>query len=64
MAIPSRTVSEDGIEMQFATNHIGHFLLTNLILGKVKAAALKNPPGMHAVNFYFLLFFSLYEIGN
>ncbi len=28
----------EGLEMQFATNHLGHFLLTNLILENVKAA--------------------------
>ncbi|KMZ67214.1 Retinol dehydrogenase [Zostera marina] len=32
-------LSEDGIEMQFATNHIGHFLLTNLLLEKMKMTA-------------------------
>ncbi|KAF3449261.1 hypothetical protein FNV43_RR09989 [Rhamnella rubrinervis] len=32
-------LSEDGIEMQFATNHIGHFLLTNLLLNKMKDTA-------------------------
>lgn len=31
-------LSPQGIEGQFATNHIGHFLLTNLILDNVKAA--------------------------
>lgn len=39
MAIPTRTLSPDGLELQFATNHIGHFLLTNLLLGKLRAAA-------------------------
>lgn len=32
-------ISEDGIEMQFATNHIGHFLLTNLLLETMKGTA-------------------------
>ncbi|KAK2991321.1 hypothetical protein RJ640_014465 [Escallonia rubra] len=32
-------LSEDGIEVQFATNHIGHFLLTNLLLEKMKDTA-------------------------
>jgi len=37
--------SEDGIEEQFATNHLGHFLLTNLIMPKIVAAAKDSPAG-------------------
>ncbi|KAF3667130.1 hypothetical protein FXO38_08759 [Capsicum annuum] len=32
-------LSEDGIEMQFTTNHIGHFYLTNLLIDKMKETA-------------------------
>uniref|UniRef100_A0ACD5ZU10 Uncharacterized protein n=2 Tax=Avena sativa TaxID=4498 RepID=A0ACD5ZU10_AVESA len=38
MATPF-SLSEDGIEMQFATNHVGHFLLTHLLLETMKKTA-------------------------
>lgn len=47
MHIPTRTLSEDGIELHLATNHIGHFLFTNLIMPKLVAAAESNNiPGL------------------
>jgi NAD(P)-dependent dehydrogenase (short-subunit alcohol dehydrogenase family) len=32
-------ITPDGLELMFATNHIGSFLLTNLLLGELKASA-------------------------
>lgn len=43
MHLPERTLSEDGIEMHFATNHIGHFLFTCLLVPKLIKAAEINP---------------------
>jgi NAD(P)-dependent dehydrogenase (short-subunit alcohol dehydrogenase family) len=45
MACPYRK-TEDGTESQFATNHVGHFLLTNLLMGKI----LKAGRGARIVN--------------
>lgn len=45
MNIAERTLSPEGIEMQFATNHIGHFLFTNLIMQKIEASAKSGKPG-------------------
>ena len=38
MAVRTYVTSKDGIESQFAANHVGHFLLTNLLIQQVIAA--------------------------
>ncbi|TOF71829.1 short-chain dehydrogenase, partial [Vibrio parahaemolyticus] len=34
-----RKLTADGLEVTMATNHFGHFLLTNMLLGLLKASA-------------------------
>ena len=39
MMVQDRTLTTSGIEIQFATNHVGHFLFTNLIIDMLVTAA-------------------------
>jgi NAD(P)-dependent dehydrogenase (short-subunit alcohol dehydrogenase family) len=42
---PPRTLTTDGLELQFGTNHLGHFALTGRLLGLMSAN-----PGARVVN--------------
>lgn len=43
-------LSKDNIELQFATNHLGHFLLTHLLLDNIKKTANKSKKEGRIVN--------------
>ena len=45
MALPRRETTADGFEMQFGTNHLGHFALTGRLLPLLRAA-----PGARVTN--------------
>ncbi|KAK6130075.1 hypothetical protein DH2020_036202 [Rehmannia glutinosa] len=47
---PPFMLSQDNIELQFATNHLGHFLLTNLLLDTMKNTARESQKEGRIVN--------------
>lgn len=56
-------LSEDGLEMHFATNHVGHFLLTNLLLDNMKKTAKETGIEGRIVNLSSVAHFLTYDEG-
>ncbi|PGH28444.1 hypothetical protein GX50_08817 [[Emmonsia] crescens] len=53
IAPTEREVSGNGFEMHLATNHIGHFLLTNLLMDKIQLTATKHPGSVALLSYQF-----------
>ena len=47
MAVPSRELTRDGFELQFGTNHLGPFALTNLLLPQITDRVVTVSSGGH-----------------
>ncbi len=47
--IPPLSRTADGFELQFGTNHLGHFALTNLLLPHVSGRVVTVSSGMHKI---------------
>ncbi len=45
--VPPLSRTEEGFELQFGTNHLGHFALTNLLLERVSGRVVTVSSGMH-----------------
>jgi NAD(P)-dependent dehydrogenase (short-subunit alcohol dehydrogenase family) len=45
--IPPLTRTAEGFELQFGTNHLGHFALTNLLLGNITGRVVTVASSMH-----------------
>jgi NAD(P)-dependent dehydrogenase (short-subunit alcohol dehydrogenase family) len=43
----TRQCTEDGFERQFAVNHLGHFALTNLLLGRITGRVVSTSSNYH-----------------
>nr|XP_043611908.1 short-chain dehydrogenase TIC 32 B, chloroplastic-like [Erigeron canadensis] len=56
-------LSQDGIEMQFATNHLGHFYLTNLLIEKMKDTASNTGIEGRIINLSSIAHLRTYEEG-
>lgn len=57
------SLSADGIELQFATNYLGHFLLTKLLIDKMKSTAQESGIEGRIVNVSSLLHKYTYDSG-
>ena len=64
LPMDQKSQTDDGFEMNVGVNHLGHFLLTNLLIGQVKRVVIVSSGLMMSGKGKYIYFLSKFELSE